>query len=104
MSTDFTELQARLDDLAAAADRLALVPSVIGKLDYLRANGLGDLLDDLATRRVAADAVADEFEFVWWRAVLARTPKPTASMAMSPAMRFASWSRITARPTPSTWS
>lgn len=72
LSTDFTELQARLDELAAAADRLALVPSVIGKLDYLRANGLGDLLDDLATRRVAADAVADEFEFVWWRAVLAR--------------------------------
>ncbi|NNG37755.1 AAA family ATPase [Flexivirga sp. ID2601S] len=72
LDTDLDALQERLDRLAKASDRLALVPTVIGPLDQLRANGLGDLLDDLAARRVPAERVADEFEFVWWRAVLAR--------------------------------
>nr|WP_279671712.1 AAA domain-containing protein [Flexivirga meconopsidis] len=72
LDTDLDALQDRLDRLAKAADRLALVPTVIGPLDQLRANGLGDLLDDLAARRVPAERVSDEFEFVWWRAVLAR--------------------------------
>ncbi|RNI23878.1 AAA domain-containing protein [Flexivirga caeni] len=72
LATDFDQLQDRLERLAGATERLALVPTVIGALDQLRANGLGELIDDLAARRVPASRVAAEFEFVWWRAVLAR--------------------------------
>lgn len=72
LELDYDALQDRLDRLAAATDRLALVPSVIGPLDQLRANGLGDLIDDLAARKVPASRVGAEFEFVWWRAVLGR--------------------------------
>lgn len=72
LDVDYDDLQDRLRRLADATDRLALVPSVIGPLDQLRANGLGDLIDDLSARKVPADRVAAEFEFVWWRAVLGR--------------------------------
>ncbi|GGB44538.1 hypothetical protein GCM10011492_39530 [Flexivirga endophytica] len=72
LDVDYDTLQDRLRRLADAKDRLALVPTVIGPLDQLRANGLGDLIDDLAARKVPAGRVAAEFEFVWWRAVLAR--------------------------------
>ena len=71
LGADFDELADRLDTLTATNDRLALVPTVIGKLDQLRANGLGALLDDLAARKVSVDQVEAEFEFVWWRAFLA---------------------------------
>ncbi|GAB3490360.1 AAA domain-containing protein [Flexivirga lutea] len=72
LDLDYDKLQDRLRRLADAQDRLALVPTVIGPIDQLRANGLGDLIDDLAARKVPSDRVAAEFEFVWWRAVLAR--------------------------------
>ncbi|MFC7491240.1 MULTISPECIES: AAA domain-containing protein [unclassified Knoellia] len=64
------ELSARLESLAQAPDRLAVVPSVIGPTESLRAAGLGGLLDDLSTRGVSADRVAGEAEFVWWSSVL----------------------------------
>ena len=72
LDTDFDALQDRLRRLADAKDRLALLPTVIGSLDQLRANGLGELIDDLAARKVPASRVGAEFEFVWWRAVLGR--------------------------------
>ena len=72
LEADFDALQDRLRRLADAKDRLALLPTVIGTLDQLRANGLGELIDDLAARKVRASRVGAEFEFVWWRAVLGR--------------------------------
>lgn len=64
------ELSARLTALAAAPDRLAVVPSIIGPVESLREAGLGPVLDDFATRRVGADHVAGEADFVWWSSVL----------------------------------
>lgn len=72
LDVDYDTLQDRLSRLAEESDRLALVPTVIGPLDQLRANGLGDLIDDLGARKVPAERVGAEFEYVWWRAVLGR--------------------------------
>ena len=71
LDTPWEELTARLDALAKDTTGVRAVPEVIEDLDDLRARGLGDLLDDLAARRVAPDAVADEVRFVWWTSVLA---------------------------------
>lgn len=65
------ELIDRLDALGKDTTGARVVPEVIDDLDDLRARGLGDLVDDLASRRVPADAVADEVRFVWWTSVLA---------------------------------
>ncbi|MFC7486293.1 AAA domain-containing protein [Knoellia sp. CPCC 206453] len=64
------ELSARLQSLADAPERLAVLPSVIGPVESMRDAGLGALLDDLSTRGVAADRVAAEADFVWWSSVL----------------------------------
>ncbi|WP_404384870.1 AAA family ATPase [Knoellia locipacati] len=64
------ELATRLQALADAPDRLAVVPSIIGPVESMRAAGLGPLLEDLAGRRVPADHVAAEADFVWWSSVL----------------------------------
>lgn len=67
---DLDELQDRCERLAAADDRLAVVPRVSSLLERLRANGLGPVIDDFATRRVTVDRVAREFDFIWWTSVL----------------------------------
>lgn len=64
------ELSERLQSLADAPDRLAVIPSVIGPVESMRDAGLGALLDDFSTRGVAADTVAGEADFVWWSSVL----------------------------------
>ncbi|HHU11086.1 MAG TPA: DUF4011 domain-containing protein, partial [Intrasporangiaceae bacterium] len=60
----------RLDALAAAPERLRIIPSVIGVLDAARAEGWGPLLDDLAARTVPAEQVPAEVAFVWWTSVV----------------------------------
>ncbi|MFW5473835.1 AAA domain-containing protein [Knoellia sp. CPCC 206450] len=64
------ELGQRLQALADAPDRLAVVPSILGPVESMREAGLGALLEDLAARRVKADDVAGEADFVWWSSVL----------------------------------
>ncbi|MFW5469071.1 AAA domain-containing protein [Knoellia sp. CPCC 206435] len=64
------QLAARLQALADAPERLAVVPSILGPVESMREAGLGPLLEDLATRRVAVDDVASEADFVWWSSVL----------------------------------
>lgn len=64
------ELIERMQLLADAPDRLAVVPSVIGPVESMRDAGLGALLDDFSSRRVAADRVAGEADFIWWSSVL----------------------------------
>ncbi|MBD2760866.1 AAA family ATPase [Yimella sp. cx-573] len=66
LDLSFDSLQARVTRLHRASDRLAVLPQVTHDLDTLRAQGLGPLLDDLAMRRVPAEEVVAELEFIWW--------------------------------------
>ena len=75
LDTPWEELTARLDELGKDVAGARAVPQVIDDLDDLRKRGLGDLLDDLASRRVAPSSVADEVLFVWWTSVLAEAGK-----------------------------
>lgn len=63
-------LQARLADLAARAERAMVVPGIYAALTRLVEAGLGELLHDLARRRIPPARVADEAEFVWWLSIL----------------------------------
>ncbi len=64
------DLQGRVTDLASRPDRLAALPKVRATLAEIRAEGLGDLLDDLARRVVAPGDVNAEIDRVWWSSVL----------------------------------
>ncbi|WEV77802.1 hypothetical protein O9K63_14595 [Janibacter cremeus] len=75
LDTPWEELHRRLDDLAKDAAGARAVPEVIDDLDDLRARGLGDLIEDLAARRVEPAAVGDEVRFVWWASVLAEASR-----------------------------
>ncbi|HET7276921.1 MAG TPA: AAA domain-containing protein [Dermatophilaceae bacterium] len=66
---DIADLRKRLGSLAAHPERLSVIPRVIGTLDALRADGLGALVDDLATRGVDPQDVPTEVDFVWSRSV-----------------------------------
>lgn len=66
LTTQWHELEQRLDSLARDVDGARIVPDVIADLQALRDEGLGELLDDLVARRVPAAAVADEVRYVWW--------------------------------------
>jgi hypothetical protein len=63
------EVLDRVRRLAGAADALAELPGRTRLLRSLQADGLGDLLDDLADRRVPADLVAAELDLAWWSTV-----------------------------------
>ena len=75
LDTPWEDLERRLDDLAKDAAGARAIPAVIDDLDELRSRGLGELVDDLAARRVEASAVKDEVLFVWWTSVLAEASK-----------------------------
>ena len=66
LSAELPGLQARMAELAARPERLAVIPRVLGTLDSLRAAGMGPLVDDLARRGITPDDVQSELEFVWW--------------------------------------
>lgn len=63
------EVLDRARRLVAARDTLARLPERTRLLRSLRAAGLDDLLDDLATRRVPAGLVPAELELAWWSTV-----------------------------------
>lgn len=69
LHTPLPDLEHRLTELARRPERLTVIPEVIAFGDRLRAAGLGPLVDDLAARRVGAEEVARELEFVWWTSV-----------------------------------
>ena len=81
LDTDFDDLARRLADLRAGAERLSVVPRVGGDVARLRDLGLGELLDELASRRVSADNVVPEFEFVWWTSLLAHFELADSTLA-----------------------
>ncbi|WP_454051121.1 hypothetical protein [Cellulomonas sp. Marseille-Q8402] len=59
----------RVRRLVAARDTLEALPERTRLVRSLLAAGLGDLLDDLADRRVPAGLVAAELELAWWTTV-----------------------------------
>ena len=64
------ELTERLTRLRAGAAALETLPARTTLLRHLRAAGLGELVDDLARRRVGAALVAAELDLAWWSTVL----------------------------------
>ncbi len=69
LDADLDAVRVRLAQLDGRPDRLAVVPVIIGTLDELDGAGFGAVVADLAARRVPADDVAAELEFVWWASV-----------------------------------
>lgn len=64
-----SEVLDRMRRLAAASGALDLLPARTRLVRSLVADGLGDLLDDLADRRVGADLVGAELDLAWWSTV-----------------------------------
>jgi hypothetical protein len=64
-----SELMARLVRLLAGRDALDTLPARTALERSLGAAGLGDLLADLARRRVDASLVAAELDLAWWSTV-----------------------------------
>ncbi len=62
-------LAARLDALAEDAAALDALPARTAIQHRLTDLGLGELLTDLAARRVEADEVGPELELAWWSSV-----------------------------------
>ncbi|PWJ26387.1 hypothetical protein ATK17_2548 [Branchiibius hedensis] len=81
VDTDFDEIQVLTERLRDADDRLAIVPEVIGTLDLLRANGFGDLLDDLAARDASPEEAAWQVRWVWWSSVLGHSQRTDPVLA-----------------------
>jgi hypothetical protein len=63
------EVRDRVRRLVAARESLTDLPERTRLVRSLVATGLGDLLDDLADRRVPAGLVAAELELAWWSTV-----------------------------------
>ena len=66
VDVDLGALGERVDELAAAAPRLAMTPALTAALDDLTASGLRPLVDDLRERRVPAEQATSEVEWAWW--------------------------------------
>jgi hypothetical protein len=68
--TDLAELETRIEALAADRADLETLPRRTELLRRLGFDGLGELVEDLRTRRVPLDQVGAELELAWWRSVL----------------------------------
>jgi hypothetical protein len=64
------ELRETIAALAADTTALRTLPERTRLVEELRADGLGDLLDDLSARRVGDDLVGPELDLAWWSSVL----------------------------------
>ncbi|WP_232014258.1 hypothetical protein [Cellulomonas fimi] len=75
----FAALQERLTRLRADTSALETLPDRTGLLHRLRGAGLGELLDDLATRRVDPALAPAELDLAWWSTVIEQilTQDPT---------------------------
>ncbi|WP_191563179.1 DUF4011 domain-containing protein [Janibacter melonis] len=65
------ELRSRLSALRRDHAGAVAASGTRADLDALDDLGLGEVVDDLATRRVPRPAVGDELRYVWWMSVLA---------------------------------
>ena len=68
-STPFDALRERLNRLRSGAAALETLPERTHLLHGLRAAGLGDLVDDLAARRVEPTQAPAELDLAWWSTV-----------------------------------
>ena len=68
--TPFEQLQQRLDALDRDRGDLETLPRRTELLRRLDFDGLGELVEDLRTRRVPAVHVSSELDLAWWRSVL----------------------------------
>ena len=68
-TTPFDELRERLARLRSGAAALETLPERTQLLHGLRAAGLGDLVDDLATRRAQPAQAPAELDLAWWSTV-----------------------------------
>ncbi|MFC4613632.1 hypothetical protein ACFO3K_02810 [Cellulomonas algicola] len=75
----FAALTERLSRLRADTSALDTLPDRTGLLHRLRAAGLGELVDDLATRRVDPTLAPAELDLAWWSTVIEQilTQDPT---------------------------
>ncbi|WP_010532591.1 hypothetical protein [Brachybacterium squillarum] len=70
LGTDIEVLQERFDALHRDRADLATLPRRTELLRRLAFDGLGELVEDLRTRRVPREQVASELDLAWWRSVL----------------------------------
>src|SRR5690606_40109491 len=66
---DLDALAERLHQLALDPQALETLPERTNLLRRAREAGLGELIDDLTSRRVDADQVAAELDLAWWTSV-----------------------------------
>ena len=78
---DWARLAERLDRLHADAGALAALPERTALLRDLAKRGLGDLLADLAARRVAAGVVGAELDLAWWSTAFEEILRQDPAMA-----------------------
>src|SRR5699024_5206495 len=64
------ELAAKFERLAGDEETLQTIPKRVQALANLTEWGLGDLIDDLTSRRVNTAIVGAEFDLAWWSSVL----------------------------------
>ncbi|WP_125776195.1 hypothetical protein [Antribacter gilvus] len=69
LDLDLDALWQRLAALAGDADALQTLPERTALLRSVRTAGLGELVDDLAARRVDGSLVGAELELSWWSSV-----------------------------------
>ena len=69
-STELEELERRTAALRDTREDLATLPRRTELLRRLSFDGLGELVEDLRSRRVPREQVSDELELAWWRSVL----------------------------------
>lgn len=69
LDLDLDALAERLHQLALDPQALETLPERTNLLRRAREAGLGELIDDLTSRRVDADQVAAELDLAWWTSV-----------------------------------
>ncbi|WP_313771086.1 DUF4011 domain-containing protein [Arthrobacter zhaoxinii] len=82
-SLPLDELEKQLSELAGDRETLETLPERTLLLDEMRAQGLGELLDDLSAREVQPRHVGYELELAWWQSALEAMISGDDYLAMS---------------------
>ena len=82
-SLPLDELEKQLGQLAGDRETLETLPERTLLLDEMRAQGLGELLDDLSRREVQPRHVGYELELAWWQSALEAMISGDDYLAMS---------------------
>ncbi len=77
------ELAGRLEALVASKASLETLPERTLLLEGMREQGLGELLEDLASREVPAAETGSELELAWWQSALEAMISGDEYLAMS---------------------